>query len=156
MTNAGSEGFLNLLPVYLDHILYPTLKVTFSHLQSYYTNCRCVYLSSYFVLQIIRFITSSSRLLNFVKQVVMVTVIGGRVTLIHQVLTPTKRWQCISVFSVLMNCCIAVYFKYCIFFLFISLPMFGTPYMFYFYWSQWYSSTGYNIQIQIIKTPEQN
>ncbi|KAL5012223.1 hypothetical protein ScPMuIL_010774 [Solemya velum] len=26
MTNAGSEGFLNLLPVYLDHILYPTLK----------------------------------------------------------------------------------------------------------------------------------
>ncbi|KAK3592274.1 hypothetical protein CHS0354_037563 [Potamilus streckersoni] len=25
MTNAGSEGFLNLLPVYLEHILYPTL-----------------------------------------------------------------------------------------------------------------------------------
>ncbi|XP_067661811.1 uncharacterized protein C05D11.1-like [Haliotis asinina] len=26
MTNAGSEGFLKLLPVYIDHILYPTLK----------------------------------------------------------------------------------------------------------------------------------
>lgn len=25
MTMAGSEGFLNLLPIYLDHILYPTL-----------------------------------------------------------------------------------------------------------------------------------
>ncbi|XP_028410939.1 uncharacterized protein C05D11.1-like [Dendronephthya gigantea] len=25
MTTAGSEGFLNLLPIYLDHILYPTL-----------------------------------------------------------------------------------------------------------------------------------
>ena len=25
VTTAGSEGFLNLLPVYLDHILYPTL-----------------------------------------------------------------------------------------------------------------------------------
>ena len=27
MTNAGSEGFLNLLPIYLEHILYPTLTV---------------------------------------------------------------------------------------------------------------------------------
>lgn len=27
MTMAGSEGFLNLLPLYLDHILYPTLTV---------------------------------------------------------------------------------------------------------------------------------
>jgi hypothetical protein len=27
MTTAGSEGFLNLLPIYLDHILYPTLTV---------------------------------------------------------------------------------------------------------------------------------
>ncbi|ESO83908.1 hypothetical protein LOTGIDRAFT_222342 [Lottia gigantea] len=26
MTNAGSEGFNNLLPIYIDHILYPTLK----------------------------------------------------------------------------------------------------------------------------------
>ncbi|RUS91332.1 hypothetical protein EGW08_000946, partial [Elysia chlorotica] len=26
MTNAGSEGFLKLLPIYLDHILYPTLS----------------------------------------------------------------------------------------------------------------------------------
>lgn len=25
VTNAGSEGFLSLMPVYLDHILYPTL-----------------------------------------------------------------------------------------------------------------------------------
>ena len=25
MTTAGSEGFLNLLPIYLDHVLYPTL-----------------------------------------------------------------------------------------------------------------------------------
>ena len=27
LTTAGSEGFLNLLPIYLDHILYPTLTV---------------------------------------------------------------------------------------------------------------------------------
>ena len=27
-THAGSEGFLNLLPVYLDHILYPTITVS--------------------------------------------------------------------------------------------------------------------------------
>ena len=27
MTNAGSQGFLNLLPIYLDHILYATLTV---------------------------------------------------------------------------------------------------------------------------------
>lgn len=27
MTTAGSEGFLSLMPIYLDHILYPTLKV---------------------------------------------------------------------------------------------------------------------------------
>ena len=27
VTTAGSEGFLNLLPVYLDHVLYPTLTV---------------------------------------------------------------------------------------------------------------------------------
>lgn len=25
MTTAGSDGFLNLLPIYLDHVLYPTL-----------------------------------------------------------------------------------------------------------------------------------
>ena len=24
---AGSQGFLNLLPIYLDHVLYPTLTV---------------------------------------------------------------------------------------------------------------------------------
>ena len=28
METAGSEGFLNLLPIYLDHILYPTLTVS--------------------------------------------------------------------------------------------------------------------------------
>ena len=28
METAGSEGFLNLLPIYLDHVLYPTLKVS--------------------------------------------------------------------------------------------------------------------------------
>ena len=27
MTTAGSEGFLNLMPIYLDHVLYPTLTV---------------------------------------------------------------------------------------------------------------------------------
>ena len=27
MTTAGSEGFLQLLPIYVDHILHPTLKV---------------------------------------------------------------------------------------------------------------------------------
>jgi Zn-dependent M16 (insulinase) family peptidase len=25
MTTVGSEGFLNMLPVYLDHVLFPTL-----------------------------------------------------------------------------------------------------------------------------------
>ena len=28
METAGSEGFLNLLPIYLDHVLYPTLTVS--------------------------------------------------------------------------------------------------------------------------------
>jgi hypothetical protein len=28
ITTAGSDGFLNLMPVYLDHILYPTLTVS--------------------------------------------------------------------------------------------------------------------------------
>lgn len=27
MTMAGARGFLNLLPVYLDHVLYPLLTV---------------------------------------------------------------------------------------------------------------------------------
>jgi len=27
MTMAGSAGFLNMLPIYLDHILYPLLTV---------------------------------------------------------------------------------------------------------------------------------
>lgn len=29
MTTAGSEGFLTLIPIYLDHILYPTLTVSY-------------------------------------------------------------------------------------------------------------------------------
>lgn len=28
METAGSEGFLNLLPIYLDHVLYATLSVS--------------------------------------------------------------------------------------------------------------------------------
>jgi len=31
MTTAGSEGFLNLIPIYLDHLLYPTIKVIIFH-----------------------------------------------------------------------------------------------------------------------------
>lgn len=31
METVGSEGFLTLLPVYIDHILYPTLKVIFCY-----------------------------------------------------------------------------------------------------------------------------
>ena len=34
MTTAGSEGFLNLMPIYLDHILYPTLTVSGKSIQS--------------------------------------------------------------------------------------------------------------------------
>lgn len=26
LTTAGSDGFLNLMPIYIDHILYPTLS----------------------------------------------------------------------------------------------------------------------------------
>lgn len=37
MTMAGSEGFLNLLPIYLDHILYPTLTVSVACVQE--DNC---------------------------------------------------------------------------------------------------------------------
>ena len=29
LRTAGSEGFLTLMPIFLDHILYPTLKVNF-------------------------------------------------------------------------------------------------------------------------------
>ena len=29
LKTAGSEGFLCLMPIYLEHILYPTLKVNF-------------------------------------------------------------------------------------------------------------------------------
>ena len=28
LSNAGSQGFLNILPIFLDHILYPTLTVS--------------------------------------------------------------------------------------------------------------------------------
>jgi len=29
MSTAGSEGFLSLMPIYVEHILYPTLRVRF-------------------------------------------------------------------------------------------------------------------------------
>ena len=29
VTTAGSEGFLSLMPIYIDHILYPVLNVIF-------------------------------------------------------------------------------------------------------------------------------
>ena len=32
---AGSEGFLNLLPIYLDHLIYPTLTVCRSSMMCY-------------------------------------------------------------------------------------------------------------------------
>lgn len=28
LSNAGSEGFLSVLPIYIDHLLYPTLTVS--------------------------------------------------------------------------------------------------------------------------------
>ena len=31
VTTAGSEGFLNLLPIYMDHVLFPTLTEVHSH-----------------------------------------------------------------------------------------------------------------------------
>ena len=39
MTTAGSEGFLNLLPIYLDHVLYPTLTVSPLH-RRYLGDCQ--------------------------------------------------------------------------------------------------------------------
>ena len=59
METAGSEGFLNLLPIYLDHVLYPTLKV--SNLQCnenvfslypldqfmFLGNCPCTYMYTF-------------------------------------------------------------------------------------------------------------
>jgi len=35
ITTAGAEGFLNIMPIYVDHILYPTLEV------SSYVKARC-------------------------------------------------------------------------------------------------------------------
>lgn len=29
---AGSEGFINMLPIYLDHVLYATLTVSITHM----------------------------------------------------------------------------------------------------------------------------
>ncbi|XP_047134404.1 uncharacterized protein C05D11.1 isoform X1 [Hydra vulgaris] len=38
MTTAGSEGFLNLLPIYLDHVLYPTLTQSAYHTEVHHIN----------------------------------------------------------------------------------------------------------------------
>ncbi|CEP07102.1 hypothetical protein [Parasitella parasitica] len=38
ITTAGSEGFLNLLPIYVDHILYPTLTETGYHTEVHHIN----------------------------------------------------------------------------------------------------------------------
>lgn len=46
METAGSEGFLNLLPVYLDHVLYPTLTV--SGLQCNNTNTHTKFTQDWF------------------------------------------------------------------------------------------------------------
>jgi Zn-dependent M16 (insulinase) family peptidase len=38
ITTAGSKGFLNLLPIYVDHILYPTLTDTGYHTEVHHIN----------------------------------------------------------------------------------------------------------------------
>lgn len=38
ITTAGSKGFLNLLPIYVDHILYPTLTETGYHTEVHHIN----------------------------------------------------------------------------------------------------------------------
>ena len=38
ITTAGSEGFLKLLPIYVDHILYPTLTETGYHTEVHHIN----------------------------------------------------------------------------------------------------------------------
>lgn len=38
ITTAGSQGFLNLLPIYVDHILYPTLTDTGYHTEVHHIN----------------------------------------------------------------------------------------------------------------------
>ncbi|KAI8644434.1 Metalloenzyme, LuxS/M16 peptidase-like protein [Parasitella parasitica] len=38
ITTAGSEGFLNLLPIYVDHILYPTLTESGYHTEVHHIN----------------------------------------------------------------------------------------------------------------------
>lgn len=38
ITTAGSQGFLNLLPIYVDHILYPTLTETGYHTEVHHIN----------------------------------------------------------------------------------------------------------------------
>ena len=35
---AGSEGFLNILPIYLDHVLYPTLTDSGFHTEVHHIN----------------------------------------------------------------------------------------------------------------------
>lgn len=38
ITTAGSEGFLKLLPIYVDHILYPTLTESGYHTEVHHIN----------------------------------------------------------------------------------------------------------------------
>lgn len=38
LTTAGSEGFLNLLPIYLDHVLYPTITDSGFHTEVHHIN----------------------------------------------------------------------------------------------------------------------
>jgi Zn-dependent M16 (insulinase) family peptidase len=38
ITTAGSEGFLNILPVYIDHILYPTLTSSGCYTEVHHIN----------------------------------------------------------------------------------------------------------------------
>ncbi|GAA5806689.1 hypothetical protein MFLAVUS_000037 [Mucor flavus] len=38
ITTAGSQGFLNILPIYVDHILYPTLTETGYHTEVHHIN----------------------------------------------------------------------------------------------------------------------
>ncbi len=40
LTTAGSEGFLNMLPIYLDHVLYPTLTVRIAHFMFHWFQSR--------------------------------------------------------------------------------------------------------------------
>lgn len=45
MTTAGCDGFLTLLPIYLDHVLYPTLTV--SQISVYIHRCTHIFSNSW-------------------------------------------------------------------------------------------------------------